>query len=80
MDIFSKFSIASQLSQGEQVVILLLLVWSLAWKGVALWRAAHREEKKWFIALLVVNTVGILDILYIYVFSKEKKEQIVISK
>lgn len=57
------------------VLIGALVVWSLAWKGLALWKAAHREEKGWFVALLVLNTLGILDILYLYVFSKEEKKK-----
>ncbi|MEK7629176.1 MAG: DUF5652 family protein [Patescibacteria group bacterium] len=38
-----------------------------------MWRAAHQNSKPWFIALLVINTLGILEILYIYIFSKRKK-------
>ncbi len=48
-----------------------LVVWSLIWKGWALWRAARAGSKPWFVALLIVNTVGILEILYIFVFSKK---------
>jgi len=40
-------------------------VWSLFWKGLALWHAAKRSQPWWFIALLVVNTVGILEICYL---------------
>jgi hypothetical protein len=46
------------------------VIWSLAWKGWALWKAAKRDDKWWFIFLLAVNTLGILEIIYIYVFSK----------
>ncbi len=53
-------------------LMLPLLVWSLAWKGVALWKAAREGSRGWFVALLLINTLGILDILYIYVFSKKK--------
>ncbi len=49
-----------------------LVFWSLAWKGWALWRAAKNDSKPWFIALLVINTMGILEILYLFVFGKEK--------
>ena len=49
-----------------------LVFWSLAWKGWALWRAAKNDSKPWFIALLLINTMGILEILYIFVFGKEK--------
>lgn len=72
MNIFAKINMASQFSPKEQLILLVLVVWSLAWKGVALWKAARRGEKNWFIALLVINTLGILEILYLYIFSKEK--------
>ncbi|MCX6731479.1 MAG: DUF5652 family protein [Candidatus Parcubacteria bacterium] len=55
------------------IAFLILIAWSLVWKGLALWKSAQRKEKWWFMVLLVVNTVGILEILYLYVFSKEKK-------
>jgi hypothetical protein len=51
--------------------VLLIAVWSIYWKGMALWHAARKGEKVWFVVLLVVNTVGILEILYLYVFSKK---------
>ena len=54
-------------------LVALLALWVLPWKGVALWKAARREEKWWFIALLVLNTLAILEILYIFVFSRQKK-------
>lgn len=54
-------------------LIVPLLAWSLLWKGWALWKAAKNGSKPWFIVLLVVNTMGILDLLYIFVFSKKKK-------
>ena len=55
------------------VLLAALFVWSLVWKGLALWHAARRGEKIWFVVLLVVNTLGILEILYLYVFSKRVK-------
>lgn len=51
-------------------VFVLFIVWSIIWKGWALWTAARNNAKAWFIALLIVNTVGILEILYIFFFSK----------
>ncbi|MFN3188575.1 MAG: DUF5652 family protein [Candidatus Paceibacteria bacterium] len=47
-------------------------LWALPWTGIALWKAARRGEKGWFIALLLIQTVGLLEILYIFVFSKRK--------
>jgi methionyl-tRNA synthetase len=54
--------------------IVIALIWTMIWKGLALWQAAKRSEKIWFIAMLVVNTVGILEIIYLsYLYFKDKK-------
>lgn len=63
----------SQFLLENNWVMLLMVLWTLPWKGVALWKAAQLKKKWWFIVLLVVNTLGILDIFYIFVFSKPKK-------
>lgn len=57
---------------GFSFLLIPVLVWSLFWKGWALWKAAKNDSMPWFIALLLINTVGILDILYIFVFGKVK--------
>ena len=57
------------------LVIWLALIWIIPWKGIALWRAAKLDHKWWFIALLVVNTLAVLEILYIFIFSKIKEKQ-----
>ena len=48
------------------IVFVISLIWSIVWKGLALWRAAKRGEKVWFIIFLFVNTVGILEIIYLF--------------
>jgi hypothetical protein len=53
-------------------LIFLLMVWVLPWKAVALWKAAKNDHKTWFVALLVINTMAVLEILYIFVFGKKK--------
>ena len=50
--------------------LLLLIVWGLFWKGFGLWYAAKRGEKWWFVAFLVLNTAGILEIVYIFFVAK----------
>lgn len=57
-------------------LIFIFVLWSFIWKGWALWRAAKNDSKPWFIILLLVNTVGILEILYIFVFGKTKSIQV----
>ncbi len=54
--------------------LILLALWTLPWKGVALWRAAKNSSKWWFIVILVLNTAAILEILYIFFFSRKKTE------
>ncbi len=54
----------------------LAILWTLPWKGVALWKAARKEHKIWFIVLFLVNTLAILEILYIFIFSKERHKSI----
>ena len=46
-------------------LLILVTLWSIPWKGIALWKAAQLSHKRWFIILLIVNTFGILDIIYI---------------
>ncbi len=64
----------SSLSTLEILLIVILAVWSLAWKGFALWKAAGQKDTAWFVALLLLNTAGILDIFYIFIFSHHKSE------
>lgn len=56
------------------VILIVLLIWSLIWKGFALWRAAGRQDKVWFIVLMILNTIGLLEILYLFVFSKRENK------
>ena len=53
---------------------VLFLTWTIFWKGWALWVAARNGAKIWFIVMLVLNTAGILEILYIFFFSKKRIE------
>ncbi len=56
---------------GFGLFALLVLIWSFVWKGWALWLAARRGEKVWFIVMLLVNTFGILEIIYIFALAKQ---------
>lgn len=57
------------------LIILALIAWSITWKGLALWKAARSNQQAWFVVFLIVNTLGILEILYLYVFSKNDKKK-----
>jgi methionyl-tRNA synthetase len=53
--------------------LILAILWTLPWKGWALWKSARNKQNIWFMVLLVVNTLAILEIVYIFFFQKKKK-------
>jgi len=57
--------------QANLIWLAPLMIWSMVWDGIALWKAARNGSKPWFIVILLLNTVGILEILYIFVFGKK---------
>lgn len=59
------------------LVIIAAVAWTLAWKGLALWRAAGLRQKAWFIILLLVNTLGLLEIIYLLFVARRYKVEVV---
>lgn len=57
---------------GVAPLIAILVLWSVVWKGLALWHSANRGDKWWFIAILVINSVGILEIIYLFGIARMK--------
>ena len=55
------------------VLIVIAVIWSSIWKGIALWRAGGNKHLVWFIVLFIFNTLGILEIIYIFAFSRKKQ-------
>jgi len=56
------------------ILLIIVLMWTVFWKGLALWKSARASQKYWFIALLVINTVGILEIIYLAFFVQKAKK------
>ncbi|MDD2420887.1 MAG: DUF5652 family protein [Heliobacteriaceae bacterium] len=54
-------------------VLIPLVLWSLVWKGFALWHSARNDQRGWFVALLVINTVGLLEIIYLAFFRRKTR-------
>ena len=54
------------------ILLILLIIWQLVWKGIALWKSGRNNQLKWFIAIFVLNTVGILPIIYLKFFQKKQ--------
>jgi Family of unknown function (DUF5652) len=61
-------------------VLPLLLLWEGFWKGLALWHSGRRGQPWWFVMLLVVNTVGILPIIYLFAVAKLKWSELFSKK
>jgi hypothetical protein len=53
-----------------KALIITAIIWDLTWKLIALWRAARNNQKKWFIAIGILNTLGILPIVYLLLNKK----------
>lgn len=60
-----------QILQPTSPWFYILIAWAVTWKGIALWYSARSRQLVWYIVLLVVNTVGILEIIYLAFFRKE---------
>jgi len=67
-----------ELNPALFVVICILVIWDVVWKGIALWKAARNNHVAWFICIFILNTVGILPIIYI-LLNRKKKNEIVVS-
>lgn len=77
MNIESNIGIISGWLNAHPVMAGVLIIWSLVWKGFALWKSAELRQKYWFMVMLVVNTMGILEIIYIFAVAKKYKVEVV---
>jgi len=71
MDLFQS---VGQIPPALQLLLLVLQIWTIFWKGVALWRSARGDQKYWFvalIALLPLNDLGIIELVYLFKFAKK---------
>lgn len=53
------------------LTLLAVVLWTLPWKAWALWLAARRGDLWWFLALIVISTLGILEMIYIFFVAKQ---------
>jgi hypothetical protein len=69
------------------VLILVLILVVMLLKGLALWRSARKGQNIWFWVFIFINTLGILEIIYLLtntdefkiVEKKEKKSKFKLS-
>ena len=70
------FSNLSSLPEWFLPVLLVLMAWTLFWKGLGMWHAARKKDVAWFVILLLVNSLGILDMIYLFGFAKIKSDKL----
>jgi len=59
------------LTPEMSALLIILVIWEACWKGAALWKASKNNQLNWFVAIFLLNTVGILPIVYIKFFQKK---------
>ncbi len=64
-------------AQTHPLLTALAIAWTLVWKGFALWRSAKLRQRCWFITILLINTLGILEIIYLFLVVKNYKVEVV---
>lgn len=70
-------SVTFEISGSMLAVLIALSLWTIPWKAWALWLAARRGEKIWFGALFLLNTLAILEIIYIFGIAKRRDQKAV---
>lgn len=61
---------------GMAVLFVIALVWSGVWKAIALWKSARHSQLVWFVVFCIVNTLGILEIIYLAFFQPKKAKAV----
>ena len=56
------------------VVLTLLVIWETIWKGIGLFKSARNNHIVWFVCILIINSAGILPIIYLFFFQHKKRK------
>jgi Family of unknown function (DUF5652) len=57
--------------------IIIFSIWETIWKLIALWKAGRNNHLVWFICIAIINTAGILPIVYILIQRNKQQEKVV---
>ncbi len=52
--------------QAHQSLSFVAIIWSMFWAGLALWHTAKRGKVGWFLVFMLVHTLGLLEIIYLF--------------
>jgi hypothetical protein len=62
-----------RMSKNKERALTAVTIWDTAWKLAAVWKAVRYGQKRWVPPLVVVNSAGILPILYFFVFARDRR-------
>jgi hypothetical protein len=62
---------AAKIPPEMWLILAPVMIWDGVWKAVGMWHAARNGQKFWFVALMIINSVGILPIVYLKWFQKK---------
>ena len=68
------------ISSGALTFLVVVAIWELVWKAIALWKCGRNNHLIWFIFILILNTAGILPIVYLLFFQGKSVKQAVVKK
>jgi hypothetical protein len=68
--------ISPEMMTTFMIVLIIILIWSAVWKAMALWKSARNKQVAWFVVLCIFNTIGLLEILYLAFWQKNKNTAI----
>jgi hypothetical protein len=57
-------------------VLITIVVATLILKGFGMWYAARNRQKYWFVAMLVINGLGIPELIYLTWFRRDKRPSV----
>ncbi len=46
--------------------IFVLIIWEAFWKGIGLWKSAKKGDLVWFLAIFLINFLGLIPIIYLW--------------
>jgi hypothetical protein len=67
-------SFSNQIGMNLNLFIF-IIIWTAIWKLIGLWHSARKNQPLWFIAIAILNTIGVLPILYLFIFKDLKSEK-----
>jgi len=55
------------------ILIIILAIWEIIWKLIAMWKSARKNQLFWFLLIAIINSLGIIPIYYLF-FKKDKEQ------